>query len=278
MRGSRAPNRRGGDDERCPASAKYFTENRQRLIAARQLAAVSRRKESIMKTPTEEKLAILERQWRAACPHVFALSLEERQAALLLLRELARGEAIASPDLARVLGVPAREAEALLKETHLAPMVSWDELHRVAGFWGLSTIRTRHRLQIRGRTLWSWCAQDSLFLPELVGETVDIESRNPESSEPIRLRVSPDRIESVEPASVVVSMVSPDTIDMRSATQIVATACHFIFFFASHELGERWVARHPGMTVLSIDEAFAFGKRLNAWLLSREPEDRKEPS
>jgi alkylmercury lyase len=231
-----------------------------------------------MKTSTEEKLAILERQWRVACPHLFALSLEERRAALLLLRELARGEALASPDLARVLGIPAREAEALLKETRLAPMVYWDDLHRVAGFWGLSTIRTRHQLQIRGRTLWSWCAQDSLFLPELVGDTADIESTNPESSEPIRLRVSPNRIESVEPASVVVSMVSPDTIDMRSATQIVATACHFIFFFASHELGERWAARHPGMTVLSIDEAFAFGKRLNAWLLPRESEDRNELS
>jgi alkylmercury lyase len=230
-----------------------------------------------MKTPTEEKLAVLERQWRIACPHLFALSLEERQAALLLLRELAKGEAIASPDLVRVLGVPPRTAEALLKETPLAPMVYWDDARRVAGFWGLSTIRTRHRLEIRGRTVWSWCAQDSLFLPELLGETANIESWNPESSEPIRLKVSPARIEGVEPAGVVVSMVSPDTIDKTSAARIIATACHYIFFFGSHESAELWVGRHPGLTILSIDEAFAFGKRLNALLLARGLEAGKGP-
>jgi hypothetical protein len=29
----------------------------------------------------------------------------------------------------------------------------------------------RHRLAANGRTLWTWCAQDSLFLPELLGDT-----------------------------------------------------------------------------------------------------------
>lgn len=49
-----------------------------------------------------------------------------------------------------------------------------------------------------------------------------------------------------------------------SATQIIATACHFVFFFTSRTSGERWVAKHPGTFLYSVEDAFALARRANA--------------
>ncbi|MGH7536783.1 MAG: organomercurial lyase, partial [Gemmatimonadales bacterium] len=127
-----------------------------------------------------------------------------------------------------------------------------------------------HRFVLNGRALGTWCAQDSLFLPELLDETAEVESRDPEGDELVRLTISPSRVEAVDPAGVVVSTVKPDSPDLSSAARIMATACHFIFFFASRAAGERWVAKHPGTLLLSVKEAFAFGKRWNASLFGTE--------
>ncbi len=41
--------------------------------------------------------------------------------------------------------------------------------------------------------------------------------------------------------------------------------CHHIFFFASAEAGSAWAAKHEGDTLLlTLEEAFALGKRFNA--------------
>lgn len=73
------------------------------------------------------------------------------------------------------------------------------------------------------------------------------------------------------------SYLRPDTVDFTSATQIMATACHHIFFFASRASGERWVAEHPGKVLLSLDEAFALARRLNAQVFGRELARRRVP-
>jgi hypothetical protein len=74
----------------------------------------------------------------------------------------------------------------------------------------------------------------------------------------------------VEPKEVTVSFLSPDTVAFTSATRIMATACHHIFFFASRATGERWVVKHPGKVVLSLDEAFTLARRLNAQVFGAE--------
>jgi hypothetical protein len=74
----------------------------------------------------------------------------------------------------------------------------------------------------------------------------------------------------VEPKDVTVSFLLPDTVDFRSATQIMATACHHIFFFGSRSSGDRWVAKRPGKVLLSLEEAFAVAKRLNAQVFNTE--------
>jgi len=198
------------------------------------------------------------------------LSSDEQRAGMVLLRELAKGEPVAAGQLAEALGVPISDAEALLKDSGLRRLTYVGEDGRVVGFWGLSTAPTHHRFTIKNRTLWAWCAGDTLFLPELLGETAEVESRDPETGELIQLMISPARVEAVEPKDVTVSFLVPDTVDFRSATQIMATACHHIFFFASRASGERWVASRPGKVLLSLDEASTVARRLNAHVFNRE--------
>lgn len=205
--------------------------------------------------------------WTAAMPR---LSPEEQRAGIVLLRELAGGEPIGASQLARALGASLEEAEAMLTKSALRPFVYAGKDGRVVGFWGLSTRPTHHQFTINGRRLWTWCAQDSLFLPELLGGTAQAESRDPEAGELIRLTISPVGVEAAEPKEVVVSMVRLDTADLSSAEQIMATACHFIHFFASRATGERWVTAQPQTALLSLYEAIAFGRRQNALLFGQE--------
>ncbi|MGH7701053.1 MAG: organomercurial lyase [Gemmatimonadales bacterium] len=216
---------------------------------------------------TQKSMATLIQLSEAAMP---GLSSEEQRAGIVLLRELAKGEPVAVPQFAEALGVPVKEAEALVKGSALRRLIYAGEDGRVVGFWGLSTVRTHHRFTINGRTLWAWCAGDTLFLPEAVGETAVVESRDPDSGELVRLTISPARVEAVEPKDVTVSFLQPDTVDFTSATQIMATACHHIFFFASRASGERWVDKHPGKVLLSLDEAFTLARRLNAQVFGPE--------
>jgi alkylmercury lyase len=208
--------------------------------------------------------------WEAACCHFPVVSAEDQRAGIALLRELARGEPVTIAQLARALGTTVETAAAFTKESPLSPFVHADEAGRIRGSFGLSVTPTHHQLTIDGRRLWAWCAQDSLFLPELLGATTEIESRDPETDKLVRLTVSPARVEAVEPTGILLSMIRPDTWDVTSAARLMASACHFIFFFAARESGERWVAKHPETFLLPLDEAFAFGKRPNAHLFGTE--------
>jgi hypothetical protein len=80
----------------------------------------------------------------------------------------------------------------------------------------------------------------------------------------VRLVLSPNEIKSVEPAKAIISFVRPDAqIFGASAVNVISRFCHFIFFFASPESGERWIARNSGTFLCSLDDAFALAKRFN---------------
>ncbi len=136
------------------------------------------------------------------------LSSEEQRAGIVLLRELAKGEPVAVPQFAQALGVPINEAAALVNDSGLSRLIFTGEDGRVAGVWGLSTAQTHHKFTINGRTLWAWCAGDTLFLPEVLDQTAAVESRDPESGDLVRLTISPARVEAVEPKDVIVSFLA----------------------------------------------------------------------
>jgi alkylmercury lyase len=122
-----------------------------------------------------------------------------------------------------------------------------------------------HRFEVDGRELSTWCAWDSLFIPEILGRSARVTSTDPESGELVRLTVTPERIVSAVPDGAVISFVRPDAEAIgASAADVMKNFCHFIFFFASRSSGERWVDKHPRAFLYSLDDALVLAKRLNA--------------
>ena len=194
----------------------------------------------------------------------------DQAAGMALLRELVKGDPVAIPRLAEALGAPVKAAEAFVRQSSLSPLVHADESGRIVGFWGLSVNRTRHQVTIAGRALWTWCAIDTLLYAKLLGETVEIATRDPETERLIRLTVSPAGVEAADPTGIVASIVRPAAADVSSNARLQASACHFIHFFDSRASAERWQAKHPETVLVSLDEAFGFARRANARLFGAE--------
>jgi len=211
------------------------------------------------------KIPTLDQYWEGLSPHLPLFSPEEQRVAVTLYRELAKGQAVDATQLGRVLGVSPEEARAFLTRDSIKSLVYADDRSRVLGFGGLAAARMHHRFEVDGRTLSTWCAWDSLFIPEILGKSARVTSPDPENGEVVRLLVSPDRIESVDPEGAVVSFLLPDAHDFDiSAANVMAKFCHFVFFFTSRSSGESWMAKHPGTFLYSLDEAFVLAKLVNA--------------
>jgi alkylmercury lyase len=135
------------------------------------------------------------------------------------------------------------------------------EEDNVIGFWGLTPRRvSNHRFQVDGRTLYTWCAWDALFIPAILAKAAHVASRDPQTRAPVHLTVRPDRLERTEPATLVISMLEPRE-DMLA--DVMARLCHYIHFFASRASGEVWMRRYPGTMLMALDEAFELGRLKN---------------
>ena len=203
--------------------------------------------------------------WETMRPYLLPFSPDEQRVAVALYRELLKGAAVDDAQLGRALGMPPSKSRALLQRDSIKNLVYADREGRVLGFGGLSTAPMHHRFEVDRRELWTWCAWDSLFIPKILGRTARVASPDPEGGELVRLVVSPNGIESVEPPEVVISLIRSDAqLFGTSAANLMAKFCHFIFFFSSQASGEQWVEKNPGTFLYSVDDAFALAKRFNA--------------
>ena len=117
----------------------------------------------------------------------------------------------------------------------------------------------------------AWSAEDTLFLPALLGQTASIESTSPLSREPVRLTVSPDGVRSVSPPEAVVSIpiVDPGDTTLGSVEAIWTTFCRQIHFFATREEAVRWAAGRGEIAILTLDEGYQLGRRLTSRFLAQ---------
>jgi alkylmercury lyase len=189
----------------------------------------------------------------------------EQRLGLELYRQLANGRPVPAEELAAELQVPAEEVAALLGNERLRFVVYYDDQRRIAGFGGLAILPMHHRFAVRGRTLYTWCAWDALFIPELLGTQAQVESRCPETGETVELSVSPNGVERLSHPDAVVSFVLPGAEGFRAdARKTMASFCHHVFFLASPQAGAAWAARNPGALLLTVPQAFELGKEKNA--------------
>jgi len=185
------------------------------------------------------------------------LSATDQRIAVGLYRLLAEGEPVSPDRLAQHLDLSAHLVKEVLDSW---PAVYFNDESDVIGFWGLALQEMPHRFKVNGRQLYTWCAWDSLFIPELLGKTAEVESTCPTSGEIISLTVSPTRVENFSPEGAVVSFLSPTTsFDMN----VIAGFCHYVLFFSSEENGKQWIANHEGTFLLTLEQAHEIGRLTN---------------
>jgi alkylmercury lyase len=180
---------------------------------------------------------------------------DQQRLQLTLLRLLAEGAPVEPERLSGHTELPDSEVRALLAGWH---GVHRDEVGRVVAFRGLSVVEAPHRLRVEGRELFTWCAWDTLLLPQLIGCPAEVESICPTTGATVSLRVGSDGPSEVSPADAVLSFIRPGP---AFTEDTVASFCRFVHFFASPQAAEAWIRRHPGTFVISIEQGFEIGRR-----------------
>lgn len=151
----------------------------------------------------------------------------------------------------------------------LRPLTERDAADAVIGvFPGLSLGNHPHRLSVNGRQMSAWCAEDTLFLPALLGQTATIESTSPLSRVPVRLTVRPDGVMKVSPPEAVLSIAIVDGDTTLTAVEAIwMTFCRNIHFFATREEAVLWAAERDDIAILTPDEGYQLGRQLTRRLL-----------
>jgi alkylmercury lyase len=182
----------------------------------------------------------------------------EQRLVVTAYRLLGQGAPVDVAVLAGASGWAIDEVDARLRSW---PGVYLDGSGRLVGLWGMAAEAvSQHVARLAGHgTVWMWCALDPLFIVPLLGEDATVNSTCPTTGDPIRLRVNATGVVTVEPVSMVVSLLLPDG---PFDDNIRQTFCHFVHFFASPAAADDWITHHPGTFWLAMTDAAELGRRL----------------
>ncbi len=178
------------------------------------------------------------------------LTADQQHVSLQLYRTLAEGLPVSPARVATTLGLAEPAVQAILEGW---PGVYYDDERRVIGYWGLSLDEMDYRFEVEEKILYTWCAWDSLFLPELIHMTARVTSSCPVTGVCIWLTVSPEGIQECHPAESVLSFLKPQAGRFRQ--DVIQHFCHYVHFFSSPDVGAQWVAQHEGTFLLSLNQA-----------------------
>ena len=172
------------------------------------------------------------------------------------LRLLARGEPVPPERLAEAVGWPVKTVRAALEED---PAVEWDEAGRLIG-WGLTLRPTPFRIAWEGRSLWTWCALDTLLFPLCLAQEARVEASCARTGQPIGFTISPAGIREIEPAESVLVLAAPGP-----GAGIRAAFCQRTVLLASPALFQPGLW-DPVLALLSLPEAFRLAQRIMPYL------------
>lgn len=183
----------------------------------------------------------------------------EQKVALQLYRLLCKGHPVTRQKLAESLQTPIETIHEMLNRWR---GIHFDDQNRIIAYWGLTIQPTHYYFEVDGQGLYTWCAWDTLFLPEILQTPARVESLCQTSGVQIRLTLSPDRLEYVQPNNAVISFMTPEA--ARTKENVMVNFCHFVHFFESEKAGLVWTDQHPGTFLLTIDQAHRLGQGINA--------------
>lgn len=188
------------------------------------------------------------------------LTQEQGLLALAIYRGIADRGVVTTGELSSLTKKPAAEIDAYLNEV---PGVFRDDDGNIVGFWGLTAAPvSNHQLIRKDKTLYAWCAWDTLFLPALLGNTFTVRSLCAQTDKPIELLVSPTEILKASETDIYLSMLLPD--ETAFTQDIVGSFCHHIYFFKNKSAALAWAAQKEHIHLISLEDAFELGLQKNA--------------
>lgn len=178
-----------------------------------------------------------------------------------ILKLLSNGEPATAQDISHLAKLPLEEvyeAFALIKQQG----GEFNEEGSIVGL-ALSLNPSIHKFQVNGNQLYTWCALDALFIPGLIDQTAEVQSTCPVTELPINLTVTPSNVSHINPPNTVLSITIPglscrtqyDSPD-KPKTGPKSDGCSQMFFFSSLKAAEEWVVDHPGIAILTVQEAY----------------------
>jgi alkylmercury lyase len=185
------------------------------------------------------------------------LSGREQHLFLTLYRLLAAGQPVDSSALADSARLPVDAVRVALERL---PGLYTDDRRRVIGFSGLSIRPMPHQMTVNGQTVYAWCAWDTLFLPELLASTAEVQSRCPTTGRRITLTVEGTQVTSRYPAETVLSFLHRD---QPFDGDTIRTFCHYVHFFVNPDAAADWTAHREGTFTLSLAQGSEIAKLTN---------------
>lgn len=181
---------------------------------------------------------------------------QEQRIVSATFRALADGEPVRPDQVARTIGAPPDDVrDALLR---WGSLVHFDRERRVTALIGLDLSPSAHRFEVNGRTLHTWCAWDTLFLPRVLGRAARVESTCPVTGRPVRLLSAPDGVRELDPATAMVSFIAP--VRAQVERDVISSFCCHVHFLSSADAAEQWLARHDASLILTVEEAWQLGR------------------
>ncbi len=170
---------------------------------------------------------------------------------LLLL--LVNGRPVSPNDIAAATDLSREEAVAILSQL---PNVELNEDGNLVGM-GLTLKPTPHQFEVEGQSLFTWCALDALMFPILLEKSATIKSPCQATGQLVTATITPNGIETINPATAVISIINPDAIE----DDIRGSFCNQVHFFASASAASEWLTQRPDTIVLPANEAFEIGRQ-----------------
>ncbi len=128
---------------------------------------------------------------------------EEQALCRAAFRSILGGEPIGVDGLATALDFETDRVTTLLDELVAKGMlVTETDSGRVVGSWGLSLVPTAHRLRIRGRDLFTWCAVDALGIPVGLSEDARADSKCHRCGSPVCVELTDGQITRIDPVGI----------------------------------------------------------------------------
>jgi len=183
---------------------------------------------------------------------------QEQKISLGLYQLLAIGSPVPVGKLAESTGIDVAGISRVLNSW---PGVYFDDSGKVIGFWGLTIKPMRHQLILGGKTLYTWCAWDGLFIPELLKTSATLNTQCPVSKTRLSVFVD-DQVNFETPTpEIVMSFIEPK--QGLFDQDIIGQFCDYIYFFQDRETARQWRGSNPNILLLDLPQAMELGRLKN---------------